>query len=60
MSILPSPAALAEVFRHKYGPPEACGDGPRQRWRHGYFLVMGLMAVIAAGMLVWFRRKRWL
>ena len=37
MSILPSPAALAEVFRHKYGPPEACGDGPRQRWRHGYF-----------------------
>lgn len=33
---------------------------PELRWRHGYFLVMGLMAVIAAGMLVWFRRKRWL
>jgi magnesium transporter len=33
---------------------------PELRWRHGYFLVMGLMAVIAGGMLVWFRRKRWL
>ena len=30
----------------------------RQRW--GYFVVMGIMAVLAVGMLVWFRRKRWL
>ncbi|MCC6656404.1 MAG: magnesium and cobalt transport protein CorA, partial [Flavobacteriales bacterium] len=30
----------------------------RQRW--GYFAVMGFMAVLAVGMLVWFRRKRWL
>jgi len=30
----------------------------RQRW--GYFVVMGFMAVLAVGMLVWFRRKRWL
>ncbi|HMW97627.1 MAG TPA: CorA family divalent cation transporter, partial [Flavobacteriales bacterium] len=30
----------------------------RQRW--GYFVVMGIMAVLAIGMLMWFRRRRWL
>jgi len=33
---------------------------PELRWRYGYFLVMGSMAVIAICMLIWFRRKRWL
>lgn len=33
---------------------------PELEWRHGYFLVMGLMAIIVLLMLVWFRRKRWL
>ncbi|MBV6403626.1 MAG: magnesium/cobalt transporter CorA [Flavobacteriales bacterium] len=33
---------------------------PELRWRYGYFAVMGLMAAIAIGMLLWFRRKRWL
>lgn len=33
---------------------------PELRWRYGYILVMGSMAVIAGLMLLWFRRKRWL
>ncbi len=33
---------------------------PELRWRHGYFGVMTVMAVIAMLMLAWFRRKRWL
>jgi len=33
---------------------------PELNWPWGYPLVMGLMAVIAAGMLLYFRRKRWL
>lgn len=33
---------------------------PELRWAWGYPAVMGLMAVIAAAMLLWFRRKRWL
>lgn len=33
---------------------------PETRWRYGYFAVLGLMAVLAAGMLWWFRRRRWL
>jgi magnesium transporter len=33
---------------------------PELHWRYGYFIVMGSMAVITIGMLIWFRRKRWL
>ncbi len=33
---------------------------PELRWPYGYFAVMGLMAAIAGGMLLWFRHKRWL
>ncbi len=33
---------------------------PELHWRHGYFTVVGIMVGIAALMLMWFRRKRWL
>ncbi|HAF71444.1 MAG: Magnesium transport protein CorA [Acetothermia bacterium 64_32] len=33
---------------------------PELSWRWGYFGVLGLMALLALGMLVYFRRKRWL
>jgi len=33
---------------------------PELHWRYGYVAVMSAMVVIAALMLLWFRRKRWL
>lgn len=33
---------------------------PETGWRYGYFAVLGVMAVLATGMLWWFRRRRWL
>jgi magnesium transporter len=33
---------------------------PELKWKYGYPAVMLLMAVIAAGMLWWFRRRGWL
>lgn len=33
---------------------------PELHWAWGYFSVWGLMAVVACGMLLFFRRKRWL
>lgn len=33
---------------------------PELRWRYGYPFVLGLMAALALGMVVVFRRKRWL
>jgi len=33
---------------------------PELDWRYGYPIVLGLMAAIVAGLLVYFRRKKWL
>jgi len=33
---------------------------PELGWRWGYPLVLLLMTAIAAGMLVYFRRKKWI
>jgi len=33
---------------------------PETGWRYGYFIVLGLMAMLASGMLWWFRRRGWL
>ncbi|MFH1057763.1 MAG: magnesium/cobalt transporter CorA [Pseudomonadota bacterium] len=33
---------------------------PELKWRWGYFAVLGLMAAVAGGMLLYFRRKKWL
>lgn len=33
---------------------------PELTWRYGYFAVLGIMLIIGTGMLLWFRRKKWL
>jgi magnesium transporter len=33
---------------------------PELKWKHGYFLVLGLLIGVASGMLLYFRRKGWL
>jgi magnesium transporter len=33
---------------------------PELRWPYGYGLVLGVMGALAVGMVIWFRRKRWL
>jgi magnesium transporter len=33
---------------------------PELHWRYGYFMVLGLMAMIAGSLLVYFKRKKWL
>ena len=33
---------------------------PELEWHSGYFLSLGVMGAVAAGMLVFFKRKKWL
>ncbi len=33
---------------------------PELQWRYGYFAALGLMALIGGGMLLFFKRKKWL
>ncbi|MEC3609557.1 magnesium/cobalt transporter CorA [Bacillus glycinifermentans] len=32
---------------------------PELHWRYGYFIVLGVMAAVVAGMIIWFRHKGW-
>ena len=33
---------------------------PELSWQYGYFTVLGLMAIIATGLMIYFKRKNWL
>jgi magnesium transporter len=33
---------------------------PELSWRYGYPVVLGLMVVIALGMVLYFKRRKWL
>jgi len=33
---------------------------PELKWEYGYFFILGVMVVLAIGMLVYFKRKKWL
>jgi magnesium transporter len=33
---------------------------PELEWRYGYFMLWGVMLVIAIWMLIFFRKKKWL
>lgn len=33
---------------------------PEIEWRYGYFMVLGIMVALASGMLLFFKRKRWI
>jgi magnesium transporter len=32
---------------------------PELKWRYGYFMVLGVIAILAFGMIQWFKRKGW-
>lgn len=33
---------------------------PELTWRYGYFIILGIMAIVGIGMFLWFKRKGWL
>ena len=33
---------------------------PELAWRYGYFIILGIMAVLVVGMLIVFKKKKWL
>ena len=40
--------------------PDRPWSMPELSWRYGYLLALGMMAVVALGMLAYFKRKKWL
>ncbi|MBZ0247572.1 MAG: magnesium/cobalt transporter CorA [Cyclobacteriaceae bacterium] len=33
---------------------------PELKWRYGYYIIWGIMLIVLAGMIVYFKRKKWL
>jgi magnesium transporter len=33
---------------------------PELRWRYGYFIVLGAMALFSVGLIRWFKSKEWI
>lgn len=33
---------------------------PELKWKNGYFIIWGIMLTVLAGMIVYFKRKKWL
>jgi magnesium transporter len=51
---------VAGVYGMNFNQETSAFNMPELGWKYGYLYCLGLMAVIAAGLLVYFRRKGWL
>lgn len=51
---------IAGVYGMNFDPGASPYNMPELGWRYGYLLVLGMMAVIAGSMLLFFRRRGWL
>lgn len=51
---------VAGVYGMNFDPSSSPWNMPELRWRFGYPLALGVMAVVAVVMLFYFRRRKWL
>lgn len=51
---------VAGLYGMNFDPDVSPWNMPELRWRYGYPACLAVMASIAAGMLIYFRRKRWI
>lgn len=51
---------IAGIYGMNFDPATSTLNMPELRWRWGYPVVLGGMAAIAIGMILYFRRKGWL
>jgi magnesium transporter len=51
---------IAGVYGMNFSPDSSPWDMPELRWRYGYPFALALMAAVAVGQLIFFRRKGWI
>ncbi|MCC5887494.1 MAG: magnesium/cobalt transporter CorA [Gammaproteobacteria bacterium] len=51
---------IVGVYGMNFDPAAGPLSMPELSWRYGYPLILLLMALIAAGLVLWFRRKGWI
>ncbi|MFH1846692.1 MAG: magnesium/cobalt transporter CorA [Candidatus Omnitrophota bacterium] len=51
---------IAGIYGMNFNPQVSVLNMPELNWKYGYISVLGFMAVVAAGMLIYFKKKKWL
>ncbi|MGB5810379.1 MAG: magnesium/cobalt transporter CorA [Polyangiales bacterium] len=51
---------IAGVYGMNFDPDISPFNMPELRWRYGYLEVLGVMGLVGAGLLLFFRRRRWI
>ncbi|MFM7975771.1 MAG: magnesium/cobalt transporter CorA, partial [Pirellula sp.] len=51
---------VAGVYGMNFDPEVSPWNMPELKWRYGYFFSLAIMATMAGGLLVYFRRRRWI
>jgi len=51
---------IAGLYGMNFDPQASPLNMPELSWRYGYPAALALMAVIAGGLLYWFRKRRWI
>lgn len=51
---------IAGIYGMNFHPDASPYNMPETEWRWGYPVALGLMAVVAVGILLWFRHKGWI
>jgi magnesium transporter len=51
---------VAGVYGMNFDPEVSPWNMPELKWRFGYFFSLAIMGVMAGGLLIYFRRRRWI
>jgi magnesium transporter len=51
---------VAGIYGMNFNPEVSAWNMPELNWRYGYFFSLGVMLLILLGMLVYFKRKKWM
>ena len=51
---------VAGIYGMNFNPEASPLNMPELNWDYGYFVSIGVMVIIALGMLVFFKRKKWI
>ena len=51
---------IAGIYGMNFNPEASPWNMPELNWRYGYLSALGVMVLVALGMVIYFKRKKWL
>jgi magnesium transporter len=51
---------IAGIYGMNFNPEASPWNIPELNWRYGYLSALGVMVLVALGMIIYFKRKKWL